>query len=53
MLAVVNGISRIDGAEDLFTSYLLQKTASMHSIYPVNLYEPIVQWVASKQTQIK
>nr|WP_181716428.1 replication initiation protein RepM [Psychrobacter sp.]QJS05550.1 RepB [Psychrobacter sp.]QJS05765.1 replication protein [Psychrobacter sp.] len=49
-LAVVNGISRIDGAEDFFTSYLLEQTASMYSIYSVRLYELLVQWKAAKQT---
>ena len=51
-LAVVNGISRIDGAEDFFTSYLLEQTASMDSIYSVRLYELLVQWKAAKQTPI-
>ena len=49
-LAVVNGISRIDGAEDFFTSYLLEQTSSMDSIYSVRLYELLVQWKAAKQT---
>ena len=49
-LAVVNGISRINGAEDFFTSYLLEQTASMDSIYSVRLYELLVQWKAAKQT---
>ena len=49
-LAVVNGISRIDGAEDFFTSYLLEKTANMDSIYSVRLYELLVQWKAAKKT---
>ncbi len=49
-LAVVNGISRIDGAEDFFTSYLLEQTASMDSIYSVRLYELLVQWKSAKQT---
>ena len=51
-LAVVNGISRIDGAEDFFTSYLLEQTASMDSIYSVRLYELLVQWVAAKHTPL-
>ena len=49
-LAVVNGISRIDGAEDFFTSYLLEQTSSMDSIYSVRLYELLVQWKAAKHT---
>ena len=49
-LAVVNGISRIDGAENFFTSYLLEQTSSMDSIYSVRLYELLVQWKAAKNT---
>ena len=49
-LAVVHGISRIDGAEDFFTSYLLEQTSSMDSIYSVRLYELLVQWKAAKHT---
>lgn len=49
-LAVVKGISRIDGAEDFFTSYLLEQTASMDSIYSVRLYELLVQWKQAKNT---
>ena len=48
--AVVNGISRIDGAEDFFTSYLLEQTAHMDSIYSVRLYELLVQWKTAKNT---
>ena len=49
-LAVVKGISRINGAEDFFTSYLLEQTASMDSIYSVRLYELLVQWKEAKKT---
>ena len=49
-LAVVKGISRIDGAEDFFTSYLLEQTASMDSIYSVRLYELLIQWLKAKKT---
>ena len=51
-LAVVNSISRIDGAEDFFTSYLLEQTASMDSIYSVRLYELLVQWITAKNTPL-
>ena len=51
-LAVVNGISRIDGAEDFFTSYLLEQTSSMDSIYSVRLYELLIQWKAAKNTPV-
>jgi len=49
-LAVVKGISRINGAEDFFTSYLLEQTAHMDSIYSVRLYELLVQWKEAKKT---
>ena len=49
-LAVVKGISRIDGAEDFFTSYLLEQTASMDSIYSVRLYELLIQWRQAQKT---
>ena len=49
-LAVVKGISRIDGAEDFFTSYLLEQTASMDSIYSVRLYELLIQWRQARKT---
>ena len=51
-LAVVKGISRIDGAEDFFTSYLLEQTASMDSIYSIRLYELLVQWKQAKNTPL-
>lgn len=47
---VVKGISRIDGAEDFFTSYLLEQTADMKSVYSVRLYELLVQWKTAKKT---
>ena len=50
--AVVNGISRIDGAEDFFTSYLLEQTASMDSNYSVRLYELLIQWRTAKNTPV-
>lgn len=42
--SVVEQISRIDGAENFFTSYLLSQTASMNSCYSVRLYELLIQW---------
>ena len=51
-LAVVKGISRIDGAEDFFTSYLLEQTANMDSIYSVRLYELLIQWRQAQKTPI-
>lgn len=46
---VVEGISRIDGAVDFFTSYLLSQTATLKSPYSVRLYELLTQWRAAKK----
>ena len=51
-MAVVNGISRIDGLEDFFTSYLLEQTTNLNSVYSVRLYELLVQWKVAKKTPI-
>lgn len=41
---VVKGISRIDGAIDFFTKYLLSNTIHFKSVYSVRLYELLNQW---------
>lgn len=41
---VVKGISRIDGAVDFFTQYLLSNTVKFKSVYSVRLYELLAQW---------
>lgn len=41
---VVAGISRIDGAIDFFTKYLLSNTVKFKSVYSVRLYELLAQW---------
>ena len=51
-IAVVQGISRIDGAEDFFTSYLLEQTTQLTSSYSVRLYELLVQWRSAKKTPV-
>ena len=51
-VAVVNAISRIDGIKDFFTSYLLEQTVNLGSMYSVRLYELLVQWKAAKKTPI-
>jgi len=48
--AVVQGITRIDGAEEFFTKYLLEQTAMMSSNYSVRLYELLIQWKQAKKT---
>lgn len=49
---VVNEITRLDGAVDFFTKYLLKQTSSMTSMYSVRLYELLVQWKEAKKTPI-
>lgn len=41
---VVAGITRIDGAVDFFTKYLLSNTIKFNSIYSVRMYELLTQW---------
>ena len=43
-LAVVQGISRIDGVKEFFTQYLLSQTANLTSVYSARLYELLIQW---------
>lgn len=42
--AVVEGITRLDGAERFFTQYLLSQTSKLNSVYSVRLYELLIQW---------
>ncbi|WP_298066017.1 replication initiation protein RepM [uncultured Acinetobacter sp.] len=49
---VVKGITRIDGAEEFFTQYLLSQTAVLKSVYSVRLYELLTQWRSAKQTPL-
>ena len=37
-LAVVQGISRIDGVKEFFTQYLLSQTSQLNSVYSARLY---------------
>lgn len=47
--AVVNEITRIDGAEQFFSQYAIGQIASLSSVYSVRLYELLNQWrTASK-----
>lgn len=48
--AVVREITRIDGAEQFFSQYALQTTATLDSIYSVRLYELLNQWKSAKKT---
>lgn len=49
---VVKAISRIDGFEEFFTSYLLEQTAQLKSVYSVRLYELLVQWKSAGKTPV-
>ena len=49
---VVNEITKIDGLKDFFTSYLLEKTAGLNSVYAIRLYELLIKWKSVKSTPI-
>ena len=49
-LAVVQGISQIDGIKDFFTQYLLSQTAQLKSVYSARLYELLIQWKSVGKT---
>lgn len=51
-LAVVQGISKIDGIKDFFTQYLLSQTAQLNSTYSARLYELLIQWRAIGKTPV-
>ena len=51
-LAVVQGISKIDGIKDFFTQYLLSQTAQLNSTYSARLYELLIQWKAIGKTPV-
>ncbi len=49
---VVEAITRLDGAEQFFTQYLLNQTANLNSVYSVRLYELLAQWKAAGKTPL-
>ena len=51
-LAVVQGISKIDGVKEFFTQYLLSQTASLTSVYSARLYELLIQWRSTGKTPV-
>lgn len=51
-MAVVHGISRIDGVKEFFTQYLLSQTAKLSSVYSARLYELLIQWKSLGKTPI-
>lgn len=50
--AVVQGISRIDGVLESFTSYLLSQSALLDSVYSARLYELLMQWQSIGKTPV-
>lgn len=50
--AVVQGISRIDGVLESFTSYLLSQSALLDSVYSARLYELLMQWQSVGKTPV-
>ena len=49
---VVECITRLDGAEQFFTQYLLSQTANLSSVYSVRLYELLIQWKTAVKTPV-
>lgn len=49
---VAKEISKIDGLKDFFTSYLLEKTSGLNSVYAIRLYELLIKWKAVKKTNV-
>lgn len=49
---VIDHVTKIDGFEEYFTSYHLQKTANFKSVYAVRLYELLMQWKSVGKTPI-
>lgn len=49
---VAKEITKIDGLKDFFTSYLLEKTSGLNSVYAIRLYELLIKWKSLKKTQI-
>ncbi|WP_216938046.1 MULTISPECIES: replication initiation protein RepM [unclassified Acinetobacter] len=47
---VIEHVTKIDGFEQYFTSYHLQKTADFKSVYAVRLYELLMQWKSIGKT---
>ena len=49
---MVECITRLDGAEQFFTQYLLSQTANLSSVYSVRLYELLIQWKTAGKTPV-
>lgn len=49
---VINEITEIDGYDQFFTSYRLEQTSGLKSIYSIRLYELLAQWKKIQNTPI-
>jgi len=49
---VVECITRLDGAEQFFTQYMLSQTSNLNSVYSVRLYELLIQWKTAGKTPV-
>ncbi|MBF7684088.1 replication initiation protein [Acinetobacter sp. B5B] len=49
---VIDHVTKIDGFEQYFTSYHLQKTANFKSVYAIRLYELLMQWKSVGKTPV-
>lgn len=49
---VINEITQIDGFDRFFTSYRIEQTSRLKSIYSIRLYELLVQWMKAGKTPI-
>lgn len=49
---VINEITQIDGYESFFTSYRIEQTSGLKSVYSIRLYELLVQWKQAGKTPI-
>lgn len=49
---VIEHITRIDGFEQCFTSYHLEQTSTLKSVYAVRLYELLMQWKKTLKTPV-
>ena len=47
---VIEHVTKLDGFREYFTSYYLNQTANLQSVYAVRLYELIIQWKAVGKT---
>lgn len=49
---VVRETTRLDGLKQFFTSYTLEQTSLLKSIYSIRMYEILSQWVSAKKTPV-